>query len=209
MFFAFVVLLFSCHFRPFPKAIFWVKFYFILRPPLSKTVRVSRKWFDQFSRHFRPVLEEIFLGQIPLPLKEVEDVGLGVGVGVSVSDKCLHQGVKRLTGGGDEGDEGDGGVQRRRRRRRRRRRIRKRCHHSGTNDKQGKIGLLSQLTIEGWDEQLADLKKVMRKRMDWKEKITCHLAWRCQSTWRVSMCARAPLVDIWMEGEFKTFPLLL
>ena len=45
--------------------------------------------------------------------------------------------------------------------------------------------------------------------MDWKEKITCHLAWRCQSTWRVSMCARAPLVDILMEGEFKIFPLLL
>ena len=79
------------------------------------------------------------------------------------------------------------------------------CDHRRTNGKQGKIGLLSQLTREGWDEQLEDLKKVMmRKRMDWKKKITCHLAWRCQSTWRVSMCARAPLVDILMEGNFKS-----
>ena len=57
---------------------------------------------------------------------------------------------EEVDGGEDEeGLKGDGGVQRRRRRRRRRRRIRKRCHHSGTNDKQGKIGLLSQLTIKG------------------------------------------------------------
>ena len=43
---------------------------------------------------------------------------------------------------GDEGDEGDGGVQRRGR-------MRRRCHHNGTTNKQGKVGLLSQLTMDG------------------------------------------------------------
>ena len=33
------------------------------------------------------------------------------------------------------------------------------CHHSGTTNKQGKIGLLSQWTIEGLDEQHSKVKR--------------------------------------------------
>ena len=62
--------------------------------------------------------------------------------------------VKGFMDGRDDGREGDNGVQRRRKRRkrRRRRRRRKRCYYSGTKkqtNKQGKIVLLNQLTLEG------------------------------------------------------------
>ena len=33
------------------------------------------------------------------------------------------------------------------------------CHHSGTTNKKGKIGLLSQWTMDGWDEQMSKKKK--------------------------------------------------